>query len=97
GANGGLDWVRYMASLDASLIAVDTGQRLAVFSVTQSAFDSTAPRALRTALQRAGRELAKQMLEKTDRPTQRVELWVKALPAASLDGVSKALSTIAGV
>lgn len=54
---------RYQATIDASLISTDTGQALAVFSINKASIDTTAARAARNALQKAGDAIGQQILE----------------------------------
>lgn len=86
---------RYQATIEASLIAVDTGERLARFSLNKFAIDHDARNAKRWALQRVGEALADEVL-KSDRDAERVEIWIRELPLSDVERVRDALRRIQG-
>lgn len=89
--------VRYQATVNASLIAVDSAQVLDTFVLSAKAIETNAAYSSRAAFKRAGELLAEQVLANKSRPSQRVELWVEKLPPAVMERLRGALSAISGV
>jgi tetratricopeptide (TPR) repeat protein len=87
---------RYQATIDASLIATDSGERLARFSVSKFAIAHDKKDASRLALQRAGEALADEVAQ-NERKAERVELWVNALPVSDVERMRESLRQIHGV
>ena len=88
---------RYEIALDASMVAVDTGQIINTASIKTSAVALSVENAQRAVFERAGEKLAQELLKGSPMATQRVELVVDSLPEVQAQVLEKALVKIPGI
>jgi hypothetical protein len=87
---------RYQATVEAKLIAVDTGEVLDSVVLRGIGMETNAVRASQLALQNAGKVLAEHLLSGTHHRSRRVEIFVTDLPLAGAERLRFALLDMPG-